>query len=38
MKVHSLRSKPANWLEDGSSDESELVLSLNNVDSTVQIN
>ena len=40
MKVRSLRSKPAHWLEDSSSDEGEPVLSLNNVDSsiTVQIN
>ena len=40
MKVRSLRSKSTNWLEDSSSDESEPVLSMNNVDSsiTVQIN
>ena len=40
MKVRGLKSKPANWLEDSSSDESEPVLSLNNVDSstTVHVN
>lgn len=40
MKVRGLKSKPANWLEDSSSNESEPVLSLNNVDSstTVHVN
>ena len=36
MKVRSLKSKPGNWLEDSSDDESEEpVLSLNNIDSSI---
>ena len=37
MKVRSLRSKSTNWLEDSSSDQSEPVLSLNNVDSSITV-
>ena len=37
MKVRSLRSKSSNLLEDSSSDESEPVLSLNNVDSYITV-